>query len=176
MALPRGTHDEDSDRMASLTRALPTKAAKIRALAAAGYTRTAIAASLGISYQHVRNVLVRDEEKAAQASAAPEALASEAPHETTYGRARIDEEGRVLLPAKAFAHLKLRPGGIVGWRIEGDEVILMGVDAGLREMREMLRTKPLGPGESAVDELIRERREEARKEEEELERYRQMDS
>jgi hypothetical protein len=38
--------------------ALPTKSAKIRAMARDGMTRYAIAKALGIRYQHVRNVLV----------------------------------------------------------------------------------------------------------------------
>lgn len=38
---------------------LATKADKIRALTGAGYSRSEVAAFLGISYQHVRNTLVR---------------------------------------------------------------------------------------------------------------------
>lgn len=38
--------------------ALPTKSAKIRAMAADGMSRGDIARTLGIRYQHVRNVLV----------------------------------------------------------------------------------------------------------------------
>ena len=41
-----------------------TKSAAIRQLTAEGYTRTEIAAFLEIRYQHVRNVLVNDAEKA----------------------------------------------------------------------------------------------------------------
>lgn len=37
---------------------LTTKSAKIRAMNAAGMSRMAIAKSLGIRYQHVRNVLI----------------------------------------------------------------------------------------------------------------------
>ena len=37
---------------------LPTKSAKIRALAAKGLSRSEIAKGLGIRYQHVRNVLI----------------------------------------------------------------------------------------------------------------------
>lgn len=45
--------------MDEIVAGLPTKAAMIRALAPAGYSRSEIAKYLGISYQHVRNVLVR---------------------------------------------------------------------------------------------------------------------
>ncbi len=52
--------------LARAVRELPTTAAKIRALAAKGQTRADIARALGIRYQHVRNVLVREEAKAAK--------------------------------------------------------------------------------------------------------------
>lgn len=38
--------------------ALTTKASKIRLLDAEGWTRSEIAARLGVRYQHVRNVLI----------------------------------------------------------------------------------------------------------------------
>jgi hypothetical protein len=43
--------------MAKVVEGLPTKSAKIRALATEGYSRAAIARFLGIAYQHVRKVL-----------------------------------------------------------------------------------------------------------------------
>lgn len=42
-----------------------TKSAVIRFLAAEGHTRSMIASALGIRYQHVRNVLVQEEQKQA---------------------------------------------------------------------------------------------------------------
>lgn len=50
--------------MGEVVRGLPTKSAKIRALHAEGYERTEIRDYLGISYQHVRNVLVAPRPKA----------------------------------------------------------------------------------------------------------------
>ena len=47
--------------MKRIAEGLPTIAAKIRALDAAGYKRADIAKFLGKSYQHARNVLVRGE-------------------------------------------------------------------------------------------------------------------
>jgi len=38
---------------------LPTKSAKIRAMASDGFTRSQIAKALDIRYQHVRNVLLQ---------------------------------------------------------------------------------------------------------------------
>jgi hypothetical protein len=43
--------------MAAIVEELSTKSAKIRALAAEGYSRADIARFLGIAYQHVRKVL-----------------------------------------------------------------------------------------------------------------------
>ena len=47
----------ERDRVTALTRGLSTKAARIRALAAAGLDRSYVANALGLSYQHVYNVL-----------------------------------------------------------------------------------------------------------------------
>ncbi|MCG8358672.1 MAG: AbrB/MazE/SpoVT family DNA-binding domain-containing protein [Kiloniellales bacterium] len=58
--------------MNELVAGLPTKAAKIRALGAAGYTRSEIAKFLGIRYQHVRNVLVQPLQADAKRSEAVE--------------------------------------------------------------------------------------------------------
>jgi bifunctional DNA-binding transcriptional regulator/antitoxin component of YhaV-PrlF toxin-antitoxin module len=170
MALPRPDEAEDRERMVALTRALPSKAEKIRTLARAGYDRTSIARFLGISYQHVRNVLVREAETTAREASA-RAAEEAAPGERTYGHARIDEDGHVVLPPELFTLLELHPGGVVAWRLEDDEVILMGVDAGLRRARELLGIDLNEPRESLVDILIRERREDARKEEEDERRY-----
>ena len=44
---------------------LPTKSAKIRAMNADGFSRSAIAHNLGVIYQHVRNVLTQPMKKSA---------------------------------------------------------------------------------------------------------------
>ena len=48
----------ESAKMAETCAGLETKSAKIRALTAAGYKKLEVATYLGISFQHVRNVLV----------------------------------------------------------------------------------------------------------------------
>jgi hypothetical protein len=170
MALPRDYEGTERERMDAVARSLPSKAEKIRVLARAGYDRTAIARFLGISYQHVRNVLVREAEKAARE--APAGVGEQgAGRERTYGRAQIDGEGSVALSPELLARLRLRKGGEVAWRLEGDELILMGITAGIRHAREILGVDPSEPGPSLVDQLIRERREEARKEEEDERRH-----
>src|SRR5258705_12525299 len=96
-------------RMAGIVDALPTKAARIPALDAAGFPRQAIATFLQIRYQHVRNALVN--RPAGEAVGAPSASPSpagpdpgpdEIPH---YGRCRVDELGRIALPPAVLAML-----------------------------------------------------------------------
>lgn len=65
-------HDTSARRpMGTVVKGLPTKSAKIRALAAEGYARADIARYLRIRYQHVRNVLVAPPPKAAAKAPAP---------------------------------------------------------------------------------------------------------
>jgi hypothetical protein len=58
-----------AERIAQMMSELKTKSAVIRALAAEGHKRSAIAAALNIRYQHVRNVLVQAAEKAERSKA-----------------------------------------------------------------------------------------------------------
>ena len=53
------TYDHDRQPAEQVVVGLTTKSDKIRALFRAGYSRSEIARSLGIRYQHVRGVLVR---------------------------------------------------------------------------------------------------------------------
>ena len=53
----------NSLEMQGIVEGLPSIAARIRALDAAGYARADIARFLGKRYQHVRNVLVRGRPK-----------------------------------------------------------------------------------------------------------------
>jgi AbrB family looped-hinge helix DNA binding protein len=82
-------------------------------------------------------------------------------HETF--RARLDPAGRVLIPASTRQRLGIG---------QGDEVVVEVDDAGLRITTTQQVLKEVQayfatikkPGESIVDELIRERREEAARE------------
>ena len=138
---------EDRQRMGQIAGTLPTKAAKIRALSAAGYTRQKIAAFLDVRYQHVRNVLTAPPSKG-RAGALPlpsgpregapnlgspsgptAAAASEVP---AYGRLTVDERGRIALPAGLLAALDSGAGGVIPWHFENGELKLMNRDAGVR--------------------------------------------
>jgi hypothetical protein len=153
-------------RMAVIADALPTKAARIRALDAAGFTRQAIATFLQIRYQHVRNALVNRPAGGAvgvpSASPSPAAGLGETPH---YGRCRVDELGRIALPPAVLAMLDARPGDQVPWRFEDGEVKLMGRSAGVQFAQSLVTAlSERHPGRWSR-ELIAERRVEAAREE-----------
>lgn len=168
--------------MRQVTRSLRTKADRVRALAAAGYTRQKIASFLGIRYQHVRNVLVRSA-PARQAleqtrrprglgEPAPEAWEAGAPDEApTSGRVVVDEEGRIALPAHILAALDSGPGGRIPWHFEDGELTLMSRAAGIRSAQalvaELWKDHPI-----SSDALIAERRAEAAREDTKFKRRR----
>src|SRR5689334_3885518 len=82
-------------RMTAIADALPTKAARIRALDAAGFTRQAIATFLQIRYQHVRNALVNRPAGEAigtpSASPSPARAAPGLGDVPRYGRCQVDD-------------------------------------------------------------------------------------
>lgn len=88
---------------------LPSKAAKIRFLADAGWERAEIAKKLGIRYQHVRNVLVRDQKADAPAFKSPllAKLAKIAEAEGQPFQVLVDEALRDFIEKKRNA--KARP-------------------------------------------------------------------
>jgi bifunctional DNA-binding transcriptional regulator/antitoxin component of YhaV-PrlF toxin-antitoxin module len=142
--------------MRRLTRSLPTKADKIRALGSAGVSPADIGRFLGIRYQQAYNVLkrsgispgaggVRDTEQSAASAPA---------------RAVLDETGRILLPNRILESWSAAAGEELLVRLEGDELRIFTRSAGLRLARELLRKYPQSD-KSMADELIAERRREA---------------
>ena len=126
---------------------LSTKSAKIRALSAAGYSRAEIARFLDIRYQHVYNVLKRS--KAVES-----------------GRrlwTKIGPGGRVVIPAAYRRALNLAEGSDVQLRLEGDEVHVIPRDVVVRRVQAIVR-RHVPEGVSLSDELIAERRAEAKRE------------
>ena len=78
-------------------------------------------------------------------------------------RARLDKNGRIVLPAACRKALGLRPGDVVTIRVEDCEARVVPLDESIRRMQEMVRR--YAPSEGLVsDELIRERRAEAARE------------
>ena len=166
---------DDVKHMTALTAALPTKSAKIRTLDAAGYSRSEIAGFLGIRYQHVRNVLVQSglRPAAAVATAPPAQFAEGAlprpdanfeAEETNCGVFDVDAAGRITLPPALLKAVDALPSRRVPWRLENGEVILMSIDAAMRQIDQLMGELKQRPG-SMVDELIAERRAEFEREE-----------
>jgi predicted transcriptional regulator len=152
---------------------LTTKSDKIRALARAGYKRSEIADYLGVRYQHVRNVLVDEERKAGGGSqparqpgmADPARTFVHKPKNDVCRAVRINvgKGGAVVLPPALLAAMGLADGDVLLARLEDDEIKMMTPETTTRKIQTEMR-KYVPEGVSLVDQLIRERREEARRE------------
>jgi AbrB family looped-hinge helix DNA binding protein len=81
----------------------------------------------------------------------------------TEARARINESGRMVIPASFRKALGIRAGDEVVLRIEDDELRITTLKLRLERAQRRIRTY-VKPGVSLVDELIAERREAAKRE------------
>lgn len=140
----------------------PSISAKIRALDAAGYGRADIARFLGKRYQHVRNVLVRG--LARSESARSRSVSSDAPGEVESQTIQISADGRIVIPAAMRSAMLIDESGYLTARVVDGELRVLAPKAALSRLRRMARDK-VPDGISVVDELIAERRAEARAEE-----------
>ncbi len=78
----------------------------------------------------------------------------------------LSAEGRVVIPASIRKALKLEPGAVLTFRVEGDDIMMTTRDSAIRKLRKMFREVPGRKDVSLVDELIAERRAEAARENE----------
>jgi len=78
-------------------------------------------------------------------------------------RMRVNENGRVVIPASFRERLGIRVGDDLVLRIEGDELRITTLKRNIERAQRLVR-KRVKPGTSLVDELIAERREAARNE------------
>jgi AbrB family looped-hinge helix DNA binding protein len=78
-------------------------------------------------------------------------------------RARVNENGRVVIPASFRRTLDINAGDEIVLRIEDDELRITTLKRRLEKARRRIR-RYVKPGKSLVDELIAERREAARRE------------
>jgi AbrB family looped-hinge helix DNA binding protein len=81
----------------------------------------------------------------------------------TETRTRINENGRVVIPASFRKALGIRAGDEVVLRIEDDELRITTPKRRIERAQRRIRTY-VKPGVSLVDELIAERREAAKRE------------
>jgi AbrB family looped-hinge helix DNA binding protein len=79
--------------------------------------------------------------------------------------ARLDRQGRILIPAELRKELAMRPGEVLTLLVEDGELRIRSVSAGVRKAQAIAAKyiKP-EPGRSLVDEFIAERRREAARE------------
>ena len=80
--------------------------------------------------------------------------------------ARLSENGRIVIPAEIRQKLGLSPGDTVLLSVEGYVLKIEPQRARIRRIQESMR-QFIPPGRCLSDELIAERREEARREMEE---------
>lgn len=76
---------------------------------------------------------------------------------------KVSREGRVLIPADVRADLGLGEGSNLSLRVQDGEIRLFDRAQALRRAQQIM-AKYKKPGESIVDEFLRERREEAARE------------
>lgn len=76
---------------------------------------------------------------------------------------RVNENGRVVIPASFRKRLGIRAGDEVVLRIEDDELRITTLKRNIERAQRLVR-KHVKRGRSLVDELIAERREAARNE------------
>jgi AbrB family looped-hinge helix DNA binding protein len=82
---------------------------------------------------------------------------------TPEARVRINENGRVVIPAAFREALGVKPGDEIILRVEDDELRITTMKRRIARAQRTVR-KYVKPGVSLVDELIAERREAAKRE------------
>lgn len=87
-------------------------------------------------------------------------------HESRSSRVRVDSAGRVVIPAEVRQHLGIEPGQDLILCEDAQGIRLQTFEQVVREVQEAFAPYKK-PGVSVVDELIRERREEASREDRE---------
>lgn len=82
---------------------------------------------------------------------------------TVEAKARINENGRIVIPAEIRQKIGIRPGDVLYLTADGDTLTIESQQARIRRVQESLRR--LIPQDRLLsEELIAERREEARRE------------
>ena len=78
-------------------------------------------------------------------------------------RMRVNENGRVVLPAAFRKALDIKPGDEVVGHLEGDELRITTLERRIEHAQRRIR-RYVKPGTTLADELIAERREAAKRE------------
>ena len=152
------------DNMSTITEGLPTKAAKIRALDAAGYTRSNIADFLGIRYQHVRNVLVQGppkNERRSAATAEPGSKALGGAPADSRVEVKVGPGGRIVIPVAFREAMEATEGDTLVAAIDGDGVVRLTSTSSAVRMARRIVCEAIPSDVSLSESLIEDRRREA---------------
>jgi AbrB family looped-hinge helix DNA binding protein len=84
-------------------------------------------------------------------------------HESPFARVRVDSAGRVVIPANVRQHLGIAAGQELILSEDAQGIRLQTFEQSVKAVQEAFAPYKV-PGVSVVDELIREREEEARRE------------
>lgn len=76
---------------------------------------------------------------------------------------KVSEGGRVVIPAELRQKYRIEVGDTVVWQDDGDGPRLLSRRDGIRRAQRIL-ARCKRPGDDAVDELLRDRRDEAARE------------
>lgn len=83
---------------------------------------------------------------------------------TLIDRAAIGKQGRVVIPAEIRRALDLQPGTVLTFSVRDGEVVISTPMAAARKLQEIFAKAPRKPGVLASEQLIAERRAEAKRE------------
>jgi bifunctional DNA-binding transcriptional regulator/antitoxin component of YhaV-PrlF toxin-antitoxin module len=157
----------ETHRMRDVVRNLSTKSEKIRALDDAGFERADIARFLDIRYQHVRNVLVAKRPTGrvvAMPLRSPAAAPiAEEPKARSKAKIQIGAGGRIVIPSEMRTAMGVAEGDTVLARVIDGEFRLLSQQAALRRAQKLVR-QFVPEGTRLVDQLLEDRRAEAKKE------------
>jgi len=154
--------------MNSLVAGHATVSDKIRALNQAGYSRSDIARFLGKRYQHVRNVLVADQQtrrtrRGAHVSTKTSAASAAQKGAMRSNKIQVGRDGQLAIPATIREALGLREGDALIPIVENGELHLLPLQAAVRRAQAIVR-RFVPEGVSLVEELLEDRRREVERE------------
>jgi hypothetical protein len=132
----------DHDRMAELVADAPSKSEKIRILHSNGVPKADIGRFLGIRYQHVYNVLLR--EVAARETGLPREAGKKGPDAAgtaSYFDIVVGEGGTLRLPEAWLAGEGMKAGDSLVCRHDANGLTLMSKEAALRHLGDIARER-----------------------------------
>ena len=150
-----------NDEMERLTAGTSIKSEKIRILFRAGVQRADIARYVGISYQHVQNVLkgsgLLGERGVAQGKPSEGEASDDNPTDgMQVYTVTVGAGGKVTLPPEYLARQGISAGSILICRDEAGGLLIMSHEAALEALREAARQRM--PGEAALLEALLDQR------------------